>query len=224
MDVPTLSDACVGGMRTARERYHSGDFTAAEALLRHILEDPEQDGHATRDEAISMLAAASWELGKWEQADKLFDLQFKGRASLMERLTRQAIETQRDGAERLLRKHFEGREPLIELLAETYVRDGLWEKSRPLLTELLHCETDQNTRVERMHALAYVCFAEGNLREAEAWCLKTILGGENEAVTLLARIYNTGNMDHEAYEIVLGELSPGVQGITPDTTFLIRMC
>src|SRR5271154_1629700 len=209
-------------MRTARERFQSGDYETAESVLRKTLEDSEYGGYAWRDEAISMLAAASWELGKREQADRLFDLQFNGRASLMSKLTRQAIETHRDGAERLLSKHFEGREPLMELLAEFYVRDGFWEKARRLLVELLHCETDQNSRVERMHALAYVCFGEGSFREAEAWCLKTILGGENEAITLLARIYNTGNMDHAAYDTVLGELSPGVQGTTR-YTFLMRM-
>ena len=32
-------------------------------------------------------------------------------------LTREAIGTNRDGAERLLRKHFEGKEALMELLA-----------------------------------------------------------------------------------------------------------
>src|ERR1700733_4489789 len=102
MDTLLVSDDFVDRMRTAREQFHSGDYETAESVLRKTLEDSEYGGYAWRDEAISMLAAASWEIGKWEQADNLFDLQFNGRASLMGKLTRQAIETRKDGAERLL--------------------------------------------------------------------------------------------------------------------------
>src|SRR5271169_1916914 len=119
MNVPTLSDGqpvpeCRHSdehrrICTAREQLNSGNHAAAEALLRQILD--ESTGY--RDEAICMLAATSWELGKWEEADRLFDLQFNGRASLLGSLTREAIGTNRDGAERLLRKHFEGCEQLM---------------------------------------------------------------------------------------------------------------
>ena len=199
----------------AREQFKAGNYAAAEPLLRQLLE-----GSAVRkDETICMLAETTWLLGKWDAADRLFDQQFNGRASLMGRLARDAIDANKDSAERLLRKHFEGKEPLMELLAEAYVKEEKWDKAKRLLVELLYCETDQQTRTERMHALGYVCFAEGSWREAEAWCLKAIMGGENEATTLLARIYNTENMDHAAYESVLGELSPGIQGITCSTFF-----
>lgn len=228
MDVPTLSDESPVShsqisddyslICTAREQFKSGNYTTAEPLLHQILDD----STSYRDEAICLLAATTWKLGKWEETDRLFEQQFNGRASLMGSLTREAIGTNRDGAERLLRKHFEGKEALMELLAESYVKEAMWEKAKRLLIELLYCETDQNSRVERMHALGYVCFAEGSFREAEAWCLKAIMGGDIEAVTLLARIYNTENMDHAAYENVLGELSPGIQGTTRNTC-LMRM-
>ena len=219
-----IDDDYDGRFQTARERFDSRDYMTAESLLRKLLEDSERSDvvFTMRDETIKMLATSCWELGKWDEADNLFDLQFRGRAKLMRRLANEKIETNREGVTRLLRKQFEGREPLMEILAESYVRDRLWDKAKPLLVELLHCETIQTARVERMHALAYICFAEGNFREAEAWCLKTIIGGENDAVTLLARIYNTENIDHAAYESVLSDLSPGVQGITL-CTFLMRM-
>ena len=132
-----------------------------------------------RDETMEMLASTCWELGKLEEADRLFDQQFKGRAKLMETLARGSFEQgKRNSVEILLSKHFEGREPIMEFFAEIYLREKNWKEAKRLLVELLQSEPDQKVRLQRMHTLANVCFTQKDFGEAQAWCLKALIGSQ----------------------------------------------
>jgi hypothetical protein len=168
---------------------------------------------------MEMRATACWKLAMWDEADALFDQQFKGRAKLMETLGIEAFgRGKRRSARRILNKHFEGRESIMELLADSYVKDEKWDEAKSLLTELLQDETDQQVRLRRMHTLSTVCFAQNHIAEAETWCLKALLGRPSkeqfhELISLLAQMYNPDRA--EIYSVLM-DLSPGLQGTSQD--------
>jgi hypothetical protein len=221
-----IDDKSIEEMRnTASQSFAAQDYATAESMLQEVMKESEDKyGPAFnwRDETMERHATACWELGKWEQADKILDQQFKGRAKLMNTLARRSVDNgKRDSAERLLSKHFDGREAIMEILVESYLRDKKWENASRLLVELLQNETRQTIRLERMHTLATVCFALKEYGKAEGWCLKTLIGRQGEmshkfydSVTLLAQIYNAdANVQASTYEAVLADLSPGLHGI-----------
>ena len=211
----------------ARRSFHAGDYENLEALLEAIMEQSEKvcgRQFPWRDEIMEMRAVTSWELGKLEKADILFNESFKGRARVMERLATESFQKgKRNSAQRLLNKHFEGREPIMESLALSYIQDQRWADAKLILLELFQYDTDQDIRLQRMYTIATICFAQKDFGEAEAWCLKAIMGyqttsGERhhvfESIRLLARIYDEeGTSVHvDAYKAVLSDLSPGVYG------------
>jgi hypothetical protein len=221
-----IDDRSIQDMRdTASRSFAAKDYATAESILQEVLnksEDKYGPAFGWRDETIERQATACWELGKWEQADKILDQQFKGRAKLMNTLARRSVDNgKRDSAERLLNKHFDGREAIMEMLVESYLHDKKWKKARRLLVELLQNETSQTGRLERMHILATVCFTLKEYGKAEAWCLKVLIGRQGEtsekfydAIALLAQIYNAdANVQASSYEAVLADLSPGLHGI-----------
>lgn len=227
---PGFDDEHIQKLRNrASTSIEAKDYATAEPILQNIMEKSEDKygtGFMWRDETMEMRAAACWELGKLEEANKLFDQQFKGRGKLMETLAKESlVQGKRNSAEILLNKHFEGRESIMELLAESYLREKKWDKAKEFLVQLLQSETDQTARLQRMHTLANVCFAQKDLREAEAWCLKAVIGRQTtlgdrhpqfyESITLLAQIYNAEGSVFQAdsYEAVLADLSPGLRGI-----------
>jgi ankyrin repeat protein len=219
----------------ASQRLAAKDYITAGAMLQQVMaksEDKYGSSFLWRDETIEKQVTVCWELGKWEEAEKILDQQFKGRAKLMHSLaTKSVANGKRNSAERLLSKHFDGREAIMEILAESYVRDKQWKKAKRLLIELLDNETNQPARLERMHALANVCFSLKEYGEAEAWCLKVLIGRQGElcpkfyeSVRLLARIYNADDaVQASAYETVLADLSLGLHGTSP-ITFLTIEC
>jgi tetratricopeptide (TPR) repeat protein len=221
-------DLSIQEMRdAAAQSYAVQDYATAESILQEVMrksEDKYGVAFSWRDETMERHATACWELGKWEKADEILDQQFKGRAKLMNSLARRSVDNgNRESAERLLSKHFDGREVIMETLVDSYLRDKKWKKARRLLIELLQNETRQTVRLERMHALATVCFSLKEYGKAEGWCLKALIGRQEsqkfyESVTLLAQIYNAdANVQASAYEAVLADLSPGLHGI-PQTT------
>jgi len=179
-----------------------------------------------RDEIMEMRATAFWELGKWDEADKLLDQHFKGRAKLLEMLAKDAfVHGMKSSSERILSKQFDGKEEIMESFAKSYIREENWSEAKPILLTLLQNETDQSARLQRMHTLANVCFAQKEYGEAESWCLKAVMGSQSpieegnrlfyQAVNLLAQIYNAegDHMQAASYEAVLADLSPGLHGI-----------
>jgi tetratricopeptide (TPR) repeat protein len=214
----------------ARRSFDARQYANLEPVLQTIMEKSEDKygpEFSWRDETVEMRAAACWEQGKWDEADVLFDQQFKGRGKLLETLAREAINKgKRRSAERLLNKHFDGREGIMELIADAYIQEGKWKEAKPLLVELLQDETDQNTRLRRKLTLAYICFILKDFGEAEAWCLKAVIGSQTtlgerhpqfyKSVNLLAQIYNAEgtNIQADSYESVLSDLSPGLHGIS----------
>lgn len=242
------SEACICGDHKsiehlcddARRSFDAGDYENLETLLEAIVEQSERlcgPQFPRRDEIMEMRAVTSWELGKLEKAEILFDESFKGRARVMERLATESFQKgKRNSTQRLLNKHFEGREPIMESLARSYIQDRRWTDAKTILLELSQYDTDQNVRLQRLHTLATICFAQKDFGEAEAWCLKAIMGYQTtsretqhvfESIRLLARIYDEegANVHVDAYKTVLSDLSPGVYGWHSQTEMLIqRMC
>jgi Tetratricopeptide repeat len=222
-DYKSIENSC----GIARRSFDAGDYENLEALLEVIMERSEKlcgPQFPWRDEIMEMRAVTSWELGKLEKADILFNESFKGRARVMERLATESFRKgKRNSAQRLLNKHFEGREPIMESLALSYIQDQRWTDAKRILLELFQYDTEEDIRLQRMHTIATVCFAQKDFGEAEAWCLKAIMGyqttsGERhhvfESIRLLARIYDEegANVHVDAYKTVLSDLSPGVYG------------
>lgn len=212
----------------ASQRVAAKDYATAELILRKIMDKSEGKYGSQfdwRDETVEMLASTCWELGKLEEADRFFDQKFKGRAKLMGTLARGSFEHgKRNSVDRLLSKHFEGREPIMESFVEIYLREKNWKEAKRLLVELLQYEPDQEVRLQRMHTLGNICFIQKDFGEAQAWCLKALIGSQTtlgeqdeqfyDSIALLAQIYNAQGdlVQTEAYEAVLDDLSPGLHG------------
>lgn len=217
--------------KTARRSFDAKDYAKVDPMLQNILGKSEEKFGARfewKDETMEMRAITCWQLGKWDEADKLFNQKFKGRSLLLERLAKEAFgRGDKNLAERILNKQFDGRESIMELLANSYIQEKKWKEAKQLLEELMQYETDNDARLERMYTLANVCFALKDIGEAEAWCLKAVIGSQTglddrnpqiyEPINLLAKIYNTkdSNVQSDAYEAVLADLSPGLHGKYP---------
>jgi len=215
-------------LHSALECFTRKDYLTAEPILVALLSQSEASygvHFPWRDQTLEMLATTYWNLNKYEQAEKLFDKPFKGRAKLMEELAIDSVTTgRRNSADRILSHHFEGKESVMEMYMQTCLNEQRWKEAKGLLVELLKDETDEKIRVERKQSLARVCFSLGEYSEAEAWCLKVLLAldtqNENraafyESIRLLARIFNaegTNLQAGERYQATLEELSPGLHG------------
>ncbi len=124
-------------------------------------------------------------------------------------------------------KQFEAREKILELLATSYYHEKKWYEAKRFLVELLDYDMEEKLRLERMHTLAEICFAKGDLEDAKIWCTKavqgrlTILGKRHylfyQSVNFLAQIYDAKGefVEAEGYKAVLAVLPPGLQGNTP---------
>ena len=78
----------------------------------------------------------------------------------MEELAIDSVATgRRISTERILSRHFEGKESIMEMYMQTCLNERRWKEAKGLLVELLENETDVKVRVQRKQALARVCFS-----------------------------------------------------------------
>jgi tetratricopeptide (TPR) repeat protein len=151
-----------------------------------------------RENVLRMLGSACIHSGRWDEADKVWQETFAGRDVLMENLASELLNQGRhDDAWRICAgKEFEGRMPILDSLATSFYQAHKWDLAKEVL--LILVEADSNNP-KRMHTLAEICLALGQLKEARKWCVKAMeerkemLGQQDplyyQSVSLLAEIY-----------------------------------
>lgn len=216
-------------LKLAADKFEVRDYLGAESFLKKILVESQKkygEQFLWRDETTKMLAIAYCHQAKWTEADVLFAEDFKERSRTIETLAMGffLLGKKEEAGKICLGKQFEAREKIVELLATSYYHEKKWGKAKIFLIELLEYEMEEKLRLERMHTLAEICFAAGDLEDAKTWCTKAVQGrlttlGKRhylfyQSVNLLAQIYDAKGefVEAEGYKAVLAVLPPGLQG------------
>ena len=216
-------------LKLAIDKFKVRDYLGAESFLKKILVESQKkygEQFPWRDETMRMLAIGYCHQAKWIEADKIFAEGFKERNRTMETVAMEffLLGKKEEAGKICLGKQFEAREKIVELLATSYYHEKKWHEAKTFLIELLEYEMEEKLRLERMHTLAEICFAQGDLEDAKTWCTKavrerlTALGKRHhlfyQSVNLLAQIYDAKGefVEAEGYKAVLAVLPLGLQG------------
>ena len=192
-----------------------------------------------KDETKRMLVIAYCHQSKWIEADNLFAEEFEDRNRTLETMAMEffLLGRKAEAGRICIGKQLEAREKILELLATSYYHEKKWYEAKKFLIELLDYDTEEKLRLERMHTVAEISFANGDLEDAKIWCTKSVQGrlailGKRhylfyQSVNFLAQIYDAKGefVEAEGYKAVLAVLPPGLQGNPPQIVKLIgRMC
>lgn len=216
--------------KLAARKFEAKDYAAAGRTLQKILQKSEErfgEGFEWKGETLGMYAKVCWLSGRREEALKIFEQEFDGRAGVMETLAKESVRRRKwSWVEDILIKDFDGKEQILELVTESYVAKKKWNDANKSLNALLKYETDAGVQLQRMHDLAKVCLAQKKFDLAVEWCGKAVEGRQRtlgmrhhlflESAFLLAQIYKAkgDRIEAHAYDAVLANLPSGLQGTT----------
>jgi tetratricopeptide (TPR) repeat protein len=167
--------------RDAVSKYNAQLFDKAEKLFEKILELSGAGGNFPwKDETLRMLTSCYYHQSKWEEAEEMLPVQFKGRDELVGEIVKSYCYHQMwENAENVVRCFvaFEKKRTIVVYVATSYLRHKMFDEAQRILNENMEEGMEDTLEGSNMlHTLAEVYFSSKEFDKALNYCRQAVRG------------------------------------------------